>query len=115
MTDTNEATDELEELVSANGEVDLSDLELDVEAFIEEVNLGELEDLEEVLGVNSGQILKQFETGDLSARTLRGVVWLAVRRENPEVTFDDARRVKLFALADSGEDDDDEGDAAVPQ
>lgn len=74
--------------------------DIDVEAFIEQVTLGELEQLEDVTGNPLSKILREFETQQFSARVMTGIVWLVLRRNNPEATIDDARAVPIMRLAD---------------
>lgn len=73
---------------------------IDIESFIEEITLGELETLEDHTGQPIATILRQFERNEFSARTLTGIVLLYLRRSDPDATVDDARATHLVALAD---------------
>lgn len=50
----------------------------------------------------------------MSARAMNGMLWLALRKDNPALTFEEVRRMKMsevdFEVEDSGEIDED----AVP-
>ena len=64
----------------------------------EDFTLGELESLKE-----HGISMEQIAGGDFSA--MIGLVWLHLRRKNPEATMDDARAVKLGQFEMAGEPD----------
>jgi hypothetical protein len=78
----------------------------DIEAFLDDLDLSELEALESVTGQPMGVILSEFQTNRFSAKTLTGLVWLMLKRDHPDATIDDARKIKLSQIADEDEDDD---------
>ena len=82
------------------------ELKLDLEDFIQDMELGEIELIEEATGLTIAAILRQFETSDYSATVLIAIVWLALKRDDPEATMDTARKVKLTQIADVDDDDD---------
>ncbi len=87
---------------------DPTELNIDIEGFIEDMELGEIELIEEAIGLSISAILRQFETQDYSAKVLIALVWLAIRRDDPAATMDTARKVKLVQIAAVDDDDDDE-------
>ncbi len=89
--------------------------DLDVESFVGDMELGELEELEEATGMKMGEILGQFQSKDFGATVLVGIVWLALRRDDPTATMDTARKVKLTAVADSEVEIDEDGNVVPPQ
>jgi hypothetical protein len=89
--------------------------DLDVETFVGDMELGELEELEEATGMKMGEILAQFQSKDFGATVLVGIVWLALRRNDPTATMDTARKIKLTAVADSDVEIDEEGNVVDPQ
>lgn len=81
-----------------------------------ELTIGDLEDFEDAIGVPLAEALKPVSVRDeegnlvrdekgrpvqevqMSARVLKGLVWIASRQENPEFTLADARNVKVTEL-----------------
>lgn len=57
---------------------------------IDDMTLGELDEFEE----KSGQSLADFETG-LKAKSITILVYLFLKRSNPDYTEDDAKKVRL--------------------
>ena len=103
-----------EETTPTNVDTPPPELNIDIENFIEDMELGEIELIEEATGLNISGILKQFETSDYSAKILIAIVWLALRRDDPEATMDTARRIKLIQIADVPDDEDIGEDVAGP-
>jgi hypothetical protein len=68
----------------------------------EDLTLEELEVLEEHL---DGSFDSAFSEGAPKAKALRLITWIILRRDNPEVTLEDAGRYKLADL-DLGTEDD---------
>lgn len=86
---------------AGNGEVDWRAIQaVDMDKALNELDLGDLETVEEITGKNTGRVLKEFETGDLWASTLKAVLFVTLRREYPSMTFEDAAKVKMIALSD---------------
>lgn len=81
---------------------------IDIEAVVDDLELGDLKLLEETTGQKLGKILREFETRDFGADTIAGIVLVALRRDNPEATIEDADKIKLAAIA--GEEEDEEED-----
>jgi hypothetical protein len=73
---------------------------------IDDLDLGELCDLEDVAGADAVTGLGQ---GRLSAKGILAVVWIVNRRTDAAFTLEDARKVKVTSInfgddkADSGE------------
>ena len=57
----------------------------------ESLTLGEMEDIEEASGVVFGELITMFESQKLSTRGLRAVMWILLRREDPDLTFEATR------------------------
>ena len=83
---------------------------IDIEAVVDDLELGDLKLLELTTGQKLGKILREFETRDFGADTIAGIVLVALRRDNPEATIEDADKIKLAAIAG-----DEEGDEADPR
>lgn len=56
--------------------------------------IGEIIDWEEATGVP----ISEFRAGGLSGKALQVTVWIALRRENPDFTLEEARKLKLREL-----------------
>lgn len=64
--------------------------------MIEELTLGEIEEIEMLLGVS----IEVAEKPDYpQGRYLRSMYWIIKRRENPEYKFEDTKNVKPSELA----------------
>ena len=83
---------------------------IDIEAVVDDLELGDLKLLEATTGQKLGKILREFETRDFGADTIAGIVLVALRRDNPEATIEDADKIKLAAIAG-----DEEGEEADPR
>jgi hypothetical protein len=104
----------------------------------DELTLGDLEDFEDTVGVPLFEALKPKPVLDedgnkvtdekgrpqmgveLSAKALKGLVWIVLRQERPGFTLEDARNVKVAALEIVGKDDEEEEapgplDVAAPE
>ncbi len=57
----------------------------------DDLTLGEIEDMEEAAGVSFQKLLKMFSEEDLSTRAMRAVMWIMLRRDDPDYTFEDAK------------------------
>jgi len=66
-------------------------LEFDVNSL----TLGEVEEMEEILG---REVMKELGQGDPSVKTLVVLVYIIKRRNNPEYTMADARQVKVAMI-----------------
>lgn len=62
---------------------------------VDDLTLGELEDIEEKTGVNVAT-LKQGSA--LPAKVLTAIVWVMKRREDPSFTYELAREMKVTEL-----------------
>ncbi len=63
---------------------------------INELDLGELEDFAEATGIDPMQLQDGWQP---TLKAVRAFVWLIRRREDPALTLEDARRVKVSELA----------------
>ena len=80
------------ELVENDGYLDLDEL-------VNELTIADLEELEELSGEPIGKLLGQMNTKDLTAASIKWVVWLSLKKKAPEVTVAQAGNVKLRRLA----------------
>lgn len=64
---------------------------------LEDLEIGELEDLAEVLGIRDIRELGRMAEA-MPPRMMSAVAWLAKRREDPAFTIEDARRMKVREL-----------------
>jgi hypothetical protein len=98
MTDTDTKVPTPAELVDDDAPLDLEDL-------VDELTLGDLEELETILDAPIGKALGQLNTQNLSAATITSIVWLSLRKRNPDVTVEQAQGVKLRRLTTDEEGD----------
>ena len=63
---------------------------------INELDLGELEDFAEATGIDPMQLQDGWQP---TLKAVRAFVWLVKRRQDPALTLDDGRRVKVSELA----------------
>ena len=63
---------------------------------INELDLGELEDFAEATGIDPMQLQDGWQP---TLKAVRAFVWLVKRRDDPALTLEDARRVKVSELA----------------
>jgi hypothetical protein len=65
------------------------------------ITVRDLGDLEEQIGKPIGALFEKLTEGDLSgldSRTLAGLLWLRMRKDDPELTYDDVLDVDLGTL-----------------
>jgi hypothetical protein len=72
--------------------VDDDQIVLDLDAM----TLGELEAIEDVAGADA---VKPLMAGQMSAKALIAVAYVVKRRDHPEFTLEDAKALKVMALA----------------
>ncbi len=63
---------------------------------INELDLGELEDFAAATGIDPMQLQDGWQP---TLKAVRAFVWLVKRRDDPALTLEDARRVKVSELA----------------
>lgn len=104
---------------------------------MDDLTFGELEEFENATGLVMSEAVKSVIVRDkdgrpvpdpddekgrplkevrMSAKAMMGMVYLAIRRQNPETTFEDVRRLKMndveFDVQESG---DEEGNSDTPE
>lgn len=67
---------------------------------VEDMTLGELEDLEECADVTIGDL----QAGNLPMKAIRVLVWIVARRDDPAATVDDFRDVRLSQIVWAGDE-----------
>ena len=93
----------------------------------DDLTLGDMEDFETVVGQTLLEAIRPHpvmgadgrperdEDGrpisevNVTAKALKALVWITLRRDNPEFTLDDARNIKVGALNLGGDVEDAEG------
>lgn len=73
-----------------------------LEFDVNDLTLGEIETLEEIVG---GDVLRELGRGTPRAKTLLAVVYVIKQRVDPDITLDDVRRMKVSALRIGGQAD----------
>jgi hypothetical protein len=73
-----------------------------LEFDVNELTLGEIETIEEIVGRD---VLRELGRGTPGAKTLIAVVYVIKRRSDPDITLDDVRRMNVNALRISGQTD----------
>lgn len=77
-----------------------SDDPLDFDDLVNELTLEDLEELEKIFEIPIGKFLGEINTDELSALTLKAVVWISLRKTDPDITLEQAGKVKLRRLAE---------------
>jgi hypothetical protein len=73
-----------------------------LEFDVNELTLGEIETIEEIVGRD---VLRDLARGTPGGKTLVAVVYVIKKRTDPDVTLDDVRGLKVNALRLSGQAD----------
>lgn len=64
-----------------------------------DVTVADMEDFEEKVGVPLIDALQAVDEGEQKdTKVLTGLIWIAARREDPALTFEDARHLPLSTL-----------------
>lgn len=75
---------------------------------VNSLTLGEVETMEEIVGRD---VMRELGQGTPSVKTLLALVYVVKRRDNPEFTLDDARKLKVAAIrAEAAADPKENGD-----
>lgn len=64
-------------------------MSLQISIDINDMTLGELEEIEETTGLAISAL------GNGTAKAMTALIWISERRNNPEFTLDDARKVRI--------------------
>ena len=72
---------------------------LDLNELVNELVLQDLEDLEKLFDAPIGKMLGEINTDDLTAATMTGIVWMHLKKTDPEITLEEAKKTKLRRLA----------------
>lgn len=62
-----------------------------ISIVVDDLTIGDLETIEEIAGEPAGRVFSQ----DFSAGTLKALIFVAQRRENPDFTLEDAANVRF--------------------
>ena len=71
---------------------------------LDDLTLGELEDIEELTGMSIAAISTANQDGTTPTRVLRAMAFVVLRRTIPEVTFEDCRAIRHSMIAGKPED-----------
>lgn len=93
--------DELDRREARRDELDY----IDIEAMVDDLEIGELKLLEKATGQKLAGILREFEKNEFGADTIAAVVWISLLRDDPEATIEDADKIKLRQIAEVDEDE----------
>ena len=63
-----------------------------------DLTLGEMEEIETAAGVPFQSLVAQFEKQEMTTRAMRAVLWILIRRSNPDYTFEDTANVSIGDL-----------------
>lgn len=67
----------------------------DFDSLADSMTLGDFEDVEEL----SGASLSDVVGGNMTIKGMRAMVFVSLRREHPDITFEDCRDIKLTDIA----------------
>lgn len=59
---------------------------------VDSLTIGDLEDFEEAAGVS---FMQAAESGSMSAKAMKALVWITQRKQDPSFSLDDARNVEV--------------------
>jgi len=62
------------------------------------LTLGELEDVEDLTGLSSAAIGRLLSEGDQPMRVTRAMIFVTLRRDRPDLTFEETRGIKVSAI-----------------
>jgi hypothetical protein len=62
---------------------------LQINLNMDDLTLGELEELESTVGLPISKM------GDGSAKSIVALIWITERRDNPDFTLEDARKIRI--------------------
>lgn len=71
---------------------------MQVEFDINDLSLGDAEDLEEYTGLSVMELDGALRAGKVSTRVVTGIIWIMKRREDPSFTLAQARAIKFAEL-----------------
>ena len=74
---------------------------LDFNLDPESLTIGEMEVAEEHLGMSMAEVGASLDSGNVPAKVMLILGWLALKRQNPDATLDDARALKLSVFKGS--------------
>jgi len=71
------------------------ELRVDIDSF----SIGEIEDVEEACGLSFATIINRFTDPEgMRGQAVKALVWVLRRREDPSVTLEDVRSMRLSAV-----------------
>jgi hypothetical protein len=85
---------------------------LDVADALDDMTFADFEDFEEVTGLAIGSL---GSAKGVPAKAMRGMIWLQLRRDDPDVTYDSLKNMKISAINTVGEDEEEVQDEVDPE
>ncbi len=73
----------------------------------EELTLGEMEEIEGLVGVSFQELVTMFEAEKLTTIAMRAIMYILIKKDEPEFTFDDAKSLTVADLNNMEVPDDD--------
>ncbi len=67
-------------------------------AAFDKLTLGELEELESIVGPDA---LERMMAGKIGGKAMVALAWIALRKDHPDVTLDEVRKLKLSVITPS--------------
>lgn len=72
-----------------------------IEIDVNDLTLGDLEDIESVVGTDTMRLVMK---GEVTPKAMVALVWVAMRQTDPGFSLDDARKVNLKQFSFGGAD-----------
>lgn len=72
-----------------------------IEIDINDLTLGDLEDIEGVVGTDTMRLVMK---GEVTPKAMVALVWVAMRQSDPGFSLDDARKLNLRRFSFGGDD-----------
>ena len=88
--------------------VHFRDLDYEVKLDPDGLSFEEMEEMESALGMAWGLIENKSSGENISMKVIRAMIWISLRREIPDLPFDETKSIKMSDLTNLKDD------AAVP-
>ena len=70
----------------------------DIKIDADGLSFEEMEEMETALGMAWGLIESKSSGKDTSMKVIRALIWVSLKRQIPELTFEDTRQIKMSDL-----------------
>lgn len=78
---------------------------------LDDLTLGEVEDVEDLTGLSLAAISQHLSSGSPPMKVLRALIFVTLRRDHPDLAFEETRDIKLSALPGRREEQEGRDDA----